>query len=62
MVKILLVDDHAVVRAGLKFMIEKMLLHAAIEEAGDGDAAFDLIKKTQYDLVILDVSMPGRTL
>ena len=62
MTKILLVDDHAIVREGLRTVIERTILNAAVEEAIDGDSAFEKIKKANYDLIILDVNMPGRHL
>jgi DNA-binding NarL/FixJ family response regulator len=59
MIKILLADDHAIIRAGLKIFIENTIAHSVIDEADDGDCAFEKIKKNDYDLVILDVNMPG---
>ncbi|MEO6705768.1 MAG: response regulator transcription factor [Ginsengibacter sp.] len=59
MPKILLVDDHAIVRSGLKLLIEDFISHSVIEEAQDGDSAFEKIKKNDYDLIIMDVNMPN---
>ena len=59
MPKILLVDDHAIVRSGLKLLIEDFISHSVIEEAQDGDSAFEKIKKNEYDLIIMDVNMPN---
>lgn len=56
---ILLVDDHAIIRAGLKIYIETIIPFSIIDEASDGDAAFEKIKKKDYELLILDVNMPG---
>ncbi len=56
---ILLVDDHAIIRAGLKIYIETIIPFSIIDEASDGDAAFEKIKKQDYDLLIMDVNMPG---
>jgi two-component system, NarL family, invasion response regulator UvrY len=58
MTKILLTDDHAIIRQGLKILIEKIVSHCEIDEAWDGDSAFQKIKKNDYDLIILDVTMP----
>ncbi len=55
---ILLVDDHAIVRTGLKLLIHDFLSHTNIEEAHDGDSALKKIKQKDYDLVIMDVNMP----
>jgi two-component system, NarL family, invasion response regulator UvrY len=59
MKKILLVDDHEVIRSGLKMYIENLLPHSLIEEAGDGDIALEKIRQGQYDLIILDINMPA---
>jgi two-component system, NarL family, invasion response regulator UvrY len=59
MPQLLLVDDHAIVRAGLRLLIEDFLPHTKIDEAVDGDSAFSKIKDNDYDLVIMDVNMPN---
>lgn len=59
MPNLLLVDDHSVIRTGMKIIIENFLPHVTIDEAEDGDSAFEKIKHNQYDLLILDVNMPG---
>ncbi|MEP6584885.1 MAG: response regulator transcription factor [Ginsengibacter sp.] len=59
MKNILLVDDHAIIRAGLKIYIETIIPFSVIDEASDGDTAFEKIKKNNYDLLIMDVNMPG---
>jgi two-component system invasion response regulator UvrY len=59
MINILLADDHAIIRAGLKIFIEGYISQSVIDEAGDGDAAFKLIKEKDYQLIILDVNMPN---
>jgi two-component system invasion response regulator UvrY len=55
----ILADDHAIIRAGLKIFIEGYISQSVIDEAGDGDAAFKLIKEKDYQLIILDVNMPN---
>ena len=57
-IKILIADDHDVVRAGLKAMFEKSDIRI-IAEASDGIAAFKLAKKHRPNLVLLDVRMPA---
>jgi DNA-binding NarL/FixJ family response regulator len=57
--KFLLVDDHSIIRAGLKILIEDYMAHSVIDDAFDGDSAFEKIKNNEYDLVILDVNMPN---
>lgn len=58
MLNMLLVDDHSIVRKGLKSLIESFLPHTKIEESSDGDSAYEKIKSNSYDLVIMDVNMP----
>jgi DNA-binding NarL/FixJ family response regulator len=58
---ILIVDDHAVVRAGLKQILADAFAGAEIDEAGNADEALGKVLKKEYSLVILDISMPGRS-
>ncbi len=58
MTKILLADDHAIIRTGLKTFISAHLPHAVIDEAFDGTSALAKIKQVDYDLVVMDVNMP----
>jgi two-component system invasion response regulator UvrY len=58
--RILLVDDHQIVRAGLaQFIVEHDDLRVAAE-AESGDAAIRLIRQQDFDVVILDISMPDK--
>jgi DNA-binding NarL/FixJ family response regulator len=59
MPKLLLVDDHSMIRIGLMKFIETFLPQATFEEAHDGDSAFGKIKQNDYDLIIMDVNMPN---
>ncbi len=59
MPNILLVDDHSILRTGLKIVIENFLAHCKIDEANDGASAFQKIKHNEYDLIIMDVNMPN---
>ncbi len=56
----MLVDDHAVVREGYRRLIEKQTDMAVIAEAPDGNAAYTLYKLHRPDVVVLDLTMPGR--
>jgi two-component system, NarL family, invasion response regulator UvrY len=56
---ILIADDHAIVREGVKQIVKGLPEVKLIEEASDGNEAFSKICDTEYDLVILDISMPG---
>jgi DNA-binding NarL/FixJ family response regulator len=57
--KILIADDHSIVREGLKQYINTLDEIKLIDEAVNGNEAWAKIKDGSYDLVILDVSMPG---
>lgn len=59
MVNILLADDHVILRAGLKIFIRNLIPHSNIEEACDGNTAFEKIKEKDYDLIIIDINMPA---
>lgn len=56
---ILIVDDHEIVRTGLKLLLKNFLPHSEVEEANDGNTALEKIKQINYDLVIMDVNMPN---
>lgn len=58
--RILLVDDHAVVRRGIRQILADDLPAAQFGEAGGTDEALQRIGETDWDIVILDISMPGR--
>jgi DNA-binding NarL/FixJ family response regulator len=57
--KILLVDDHAIVRRGMRELLGEEF-DAEFEEAGTGEEALGLVQRSSFDLVVLDLSMPGR--
>ena len=56
---ILIVDDHGIVREGLKSLIEQQSEMKVIGEAKDGNKAVQLTKSLSPDVVIMDVSMPN---
>jgi DNA-binding NarL/FixJ family response regulator len=57
----LIVDDHAILRSGL-VRILKISFHGVIlGEAGDGDEAIRLLEKRAWDVMILDIGLPGRS-
>ena len=60
MIKIIIVDDHAVVRKGLKQIFDETVDIAVVDEAGSGNELIDKIRHTKYDVVLLDISMPGK--
>jgi DNA-binding NarL/FixJ family response regulator len=57
-IRVLLADDHAVVRDGIRQFLERAEDIQVIGEADDGEAAKDLIQKDQPDVAVLDIKMP----
>jgi DNA-binding NarL/FixJ family response regulator len=53
-----LADDHALVRAGIRALLERIQGVKVLAEAGDGREALELIKKLNPDIVLLDIAMP----
>lgn len=58
-IRILLVDDHAVVREGIKRLLDGQPDISVVAEADDGRAAVDYVRELRPDVVMMDVSMPG---
>ena len=61
MLKVLLVDDHAVVRNGIKQIITDAFDLVEIGEAADEREALQLVDAQRWDLVMLDIRLPGRS-
>ena len=59
--KIIVADDHAVVRKGLKQILLEISGVKAVEEVDNGPALIERITKENFDFVILDISMPGQS-
>ena len=59
MKKVLLVDDHAVFRKGLKHILEEAVVGLETAEASDGSEALKMVKQSCWDALILDISLPG---
>lgn len=57
--RIMLVDDHAIVRAGFRRLLEQQPNYHVVAEAGDAEAAYALFVEHEPDVVVLDLSMPG---
>lgn len=57
--RIILADDHQILRAGLKDLIEKDKAFKVVGQAKDGDELLSLMHSVKCDLVIMDLSMPG---
>ena len=54
----MLVDDHVVVRSGIKMLLSQIYKPAEIHEAFDGESVIQKLKDDQYDVIILDIQMP----
>jgi two-component system, NarL family, invasion response regulator UvrY len=59
MIKVLLADDHSIVRDGLRRIVEESEDMQVIAEAADGREAIEQVHKTSPDVAIIDISMPG---
>jgi len=57
--KILIADDHNIVRTGVIFLLKEDFPSVEIDECRDGSGAWEMIQASPYDLVILDISMPS---
>jgi DNA-binding NarL/FixJ family response regulator len=57
--RVLLADDHTLVRAGIRSLLEAMPGVEVVAESGDGREALDLIAKHRPDVALLDIGMPG---
>jgi DNA-binding NarL/FixJ family response regulator len=57
--KILLVDDHPLLRAGMRFLLRSLDDGLEMDEAGNCTQALELVAGRSYDLVLLDLNMPG---
>ena len=60
MIRILVADDHAIVRAGLKQFISDQVDMQISGEAATGDEAIALVRASDFDVVLLDISMPDK--
>lgn len=59
MKKFLLVDDHVVVRSGIKILLADLYIPSEIHEAMNGETTVAILKENQYDLILLDIQMPN---
>jgi DNA-binding NarL/FixJ family response regulator len=59
--KVLIVDDHAVVRRGLQQILSDHYDNLSFGEATNAQEAIDIIRTQEWDVIILDISMPGRS-
>lgn len=61
MLKILLVDDHEVVRLGLKSLLARYPEFEVVAEAGNADESIELAERYQPDVVVMDIRLPGKS-
>ena len=59
MIKVMLVDDHDLVRGGIRLMLENVQDITVVAEADNGEAAIELARRMKPDVILMDVSMPG---
>ncbi len=57
----LLVDDHTILRSGLRRILEEEFAGAVVGEAGNAEDAMERLRKEPWDLLVLDISLPGRS-
>jgi len=58
-IRVILADDHTLVRAGIRALLEKLPWVKVIGEAGDGREALDLVKAQTPEVVLMDIAMTG---
>jgi len=61
MIRVLIADDHAIIRQGLKQIVSDYADIVIAGEASNGQEVLDMVLKDDYDVVVLDISMPGRS-
>ena len=58
--KILIADDHAILRRGLRNLLQEEFVALEVAEAKDSREALDQMVREEWDLILLDINMPGR--
>lgn len=61
MIRVLIADDHAVVRRGLRELLKEEISNITFAEAATAHETLALVKKQDWEIVILDISMPGKS-
>jgi DNA-binding NarL/FixJ family response regulator len=59
MKKILIADDHFIVRTGLTMLLKEMFMNVDIDESWDGESTWKKLQANEYDLAVVDIGMPG---
>ena len=60
MINLILVDDHDIVRAGLRRLLENQLNINIVGDFGSGEVAYQFLRKNTVDVIVMDLSMPGK--
>ncbi len=60
MIRVLIADDHAIVRKGLRLIAKEQASEIEVDEAENGQEVMEKIRQARYDVLVLDISMPGR--
>jgi DNA-binding NarL/FixJ family response regulator len=60
MLRILIADDHYLIRRGLRQLLEETLPASQVDESEDGPRTLAMARQNKYDVIILDISMPGK--
>src|SRR5262245_43853045 len=61
MIKVVLADDHAIVRGGIKQILESDPIMRVVFEASNGNEAVDFVRENPVDVVVMELTMPGRS-
>ncbi|HEX4598918.1 MAG TPA: response regulator transcription factor, partial [Burkholderiaceae bacterium] len=61
MIRIVIADDHTIVREGLRQLLQAAGDFEVVGEAGDAFEAIQRVRDLEFDVLLLDVSMPGRS-
>ena len=61
MIRIAIIDDHAIVRAGLKQFFSEQVDLTVVAEASNGRDAIDIVRKGEVDVILMDLSMPDQS-
>ena len=61
MIKVLIADDHAILRKGLKMLLEETEDIIVVDEAADGEEVLEKLDTIDFDVLLLDINMPKKT-
>ena len=61
MIRVAIIDDHAIVRAGLRQYFSEQVDLTVVAEAANGREALDIVRKGEVDVMVMDLSMPDQS-